>query len=273
VPDYVLFGETGTARRYYLSSGDSILMLNSGFTLWRAMIDLVIALFAVSAFLLIKHKLNYLNLISRISLLTGIGVIVLAGLLDQAIDLGIIESPYLLPFAGFVLYLALSFIPFINFINIVSTNFEIIEKDKKWQKLINNTDILVVGLNRMGQIEYLSPYFYKLTGYSEEDVMGKDWFEFVIPPKESYNVQGTFIEVLAYEFHPHYTNPIMTKSKEERMIRWFNIRTRDKSGIITGSLSIGVDISEDIKEKESIRKKLTEAENLIILLNEKIEKA
>lgn len=273
VPDYVLFGETGTSRRFYLPSGDSILMINNGFTLWRAMIDLVILLFTVSAYLLIRRKLNYINLLTRIFLFAGIILIFLSGIYDQAVDLDMTESAYMLPFAGFTFYLVLSFIPFINFVNVVSSHFDIIEREKKLQKLFNDTDLVVVGLNRMGQVEFLSPYFYKLTGYSEEEVMGKDWFEFVIPPKEHYEVQGAFVEILAYEFHPHYTNPILTKNKEERMIRWYNVRTRDKSGIITGSLSIGVDVSDDIKEKDSIRKKLIEAENLIIMLNEKIDKA
>ena len=272
VPDYVLYGETGITRRFYLPSGDSILMINNGFTLWRAMIDLVIALFAVSAFLLIKRKLFYINLLTRIILFSGIGAVVISGLYDHAIDVGQFKSVYVLPFAGFAFYLVLSMIPFINFVKVVSSHLDMIEKEKKWQKLINTTDLLVVGLNRMGQVEFLSPYFYKLTGYSEEEVMGKDWFEFVIPPQEYYNVQGAFVEILAYEFHPHYTNPILTKNREERMIRWFNIRTRDHAGIITGSLSIGVDVSEDIKEKESVKRKLKQAEDLIILLNEKIEK-
>ena len=206
-------------------------------------------------------------------LFAGILLIFFSGVYDQAVDLDMAESAYMLPFAGFTFYLVLSFIPFIHFVNVVNSHFDIIEREKKWQKLISNTDLVVVGLNRMGQVEFLSPYFYKLTGYSEEEVMGKDWFEFVIPPEEYYEVQGAFVEVLAYEFHPHYTNPIMTKNKGERMIRWYNIRTRDKSGIITGSLSIGVDVSDDIKEKDSIRKKLIEAENLIIMLNEKIDKA
>jgi PAS domain S-box-containing protein len=271
-PDYVMFGETATTHRFSLPSGDNILMINSGFTIWRALVDLTILLFIVSAWLLISRNLNYLSFKTRVALFTGLGLLFVGGLFDQAVDLGRIQSAYILPLAGFTYYMILSFIPFLKFVQVSSFQFEIIDRDEKWQSLIHKTDLLVVGLNRMGQVEFLSPYFYELTGFKEEEVIGKDWFEFIIPPKAHYDVQGTFVEILAYEFHPHYVNPILTKNNEERMIRWFNVRTRDKAGVITGSLSIGVDVSDEVKEKDSIRKKLKEAENLIIELNEKMIK-
>jgi PAS domain S-box-containing protein len=272
VPDYVLFGEVVESRRYQLPTGDSILMINNGFTLWRAVLDLVLLLFAVSAFLVFARKPDYLNAKTKAILYSGIAMLMVAGFFDQMVDLGVIKSFYILPFAGFTLYMILSFIPFNNFVKVVNTHYDNIERDKKWQSLVSHADLLAVGLNRMGHVEFLSPYFYELTGYTSEEVLGKDWFEFIIPPKEYFNVQGAFVEILSYEFHPHYMNPILTKNKEERMIRWYNVRTRDQAGIITGSLSIGVDVSDDIKEKDSIRKKLKEAEDIILHLNEKIER-
>lgn len=271
-PDYVLFGESALPHRYYLPSGDSILVMNTGLTAWRAIVDLTIILFSVSAFLLIARNPDNINIKTRTSLYAGISLVILAGLFDQLVDLGLLQAAYVLPVAGFILYMILCFIPIINFLKNFNAQQSFIEREKKWQRLFNHTDLLVVTLNRMGQVESLSPYFYELTGYKKEEVIGKDWFEFIIPPKEYYNVQGAFVEVLSYESHPHYMNPILTKNKEERMIRWFNVRTRGNDGIITGSLSIGVDVSDDIKEKESIRKKLLEAENLIIELNEKIDR-
>ncbi|MCK7460848.1 MAG: PAS domain-containing protein [Sphingobacterium sp.] len=125
---------------------------------------------------------------------------------------------------------------------------------------------MVVGLNRMGHVEFVNPFFFELTGYKEDEVIGKDWFEFFIPPKEYYNVQGAFIEILTYEFHPDYLNPILTKNKEEKMIRWFNVRTTTQQGKISGSLSIGIDMTRDTLEKESLLKKLKEAEHLITKL-------
>jgi PAS domain S-box-containing protein len=137
------------------------------------------------------------------------------------------------------------------------------QQEKKFRNLVNDADIIVVGLNRMGNVEFINPFFLELTGYQEDEVIGKDWFEFFIPPNESYNVQGAFIEALVSDFHPYYENPVLTKSKEEKMIRWYNVRTRDQNENIIGSLSIGVNITEDLREKQDIVRKLKAAEELI----------
>jgi len=112
-------------------------------------------------------------------------------------------------------------------------------------------------------VEFINPYFYRLTGFKPEEVIGKDWFEFFIPPKEHYQMQGAFLELLHTENHPRHINPILTKDHKQIMINWFNVRTQDQSGTITGSLSIGVDISEHVEENRSLKQKLRDAEKLI----------
>jgi PAS domain S-box-containing protein len=271
MPDYVLFGESASTYRHYLPGGDSLLMIDKGFSNWRLLLDISILVFAISSFLLLLRNLESVSFRTTVTLFAGAGLLLLAGLFDQMVDMGQIESTYVLPFAGFAFYLVLIFYPLGLILKQLMGHETVIERGRKWEYLVNHSELIVVGLNRMGQVEFLSPYFYELTGYKEDEVIGKDWFEFVIPPQEYYNVQGAFVEILSYEFHPHYLNPILKKNKEERMIRWFNVRTRDMSGQITGSLSIGVDVSDDIKEKESMKRKLEEAENLIMQLNEKIE--
>jgi PAS domain S-box-containing protein len=269
IPDHFLFGEHASIHRHSQTAEDSFLMISKGFTTWRAFIDITIQLFIASSVLIIARKLDSIKLATAVPLYFGLGFLIFGGLYDQLIDLGYFHSGYLLQYSGFALYMILSFFPFYSFVKALSYNEAIAERDKKWQSLVQNTELIVVGLNRMGQVEFLSPYFFEITGFKREEVIGKDWFEFLIPPDEYFNVQGAFVELLAYEFHPHYVNPILTKDKEKRMIRWFNVRTRDQEGIITGSLSIGVDISEDIKEKETIRKRLQEAENFMEILHDK----
>jgi PAS domain S-box-containing protein len=244
-------------------------LIGNGFTYWRAIKDLTILVLVISAFLVLFKKLNDVSFRTIAWLFGGVGIVLFAAVFDQCIDLGQIQSVYMLPFAIFTFYIFLIFIPFNMFIRETITLQNIVLQEKRWQNLINQADLIVVDLNRMGVVESINPFFYTLTGFSEEEVIGKDWFEFFIPPKEYYNVQGTFVEVLESEFHPQYLNPILTKNKEEKMIRWFNIRTHDQHGKIKGSLSIGVDVSEETKEKKNLLKKLNEAEKLIKELNKK----
>lgn len=269
VPDNILFGNDASTRHLILPHGDNILMIGTGFTLWRILIDITILVFAGSVFYSFVKRLDFISFRTIIILYSGLGTILMAGIYDQLVDLGQIYSTYMLPFASFIFYLILTFIPFVFFIKEIINQQQIIEQEEKWRNLLNKAEIIVVGLNRMGHVEFINPYFFELTGYQEDEVMGKDWFEFFVPPKDYYNLQGAFIEILEFEFHPHYFNPILTKKKEEIMIRWFNVRTRDHQDTITGSLSIGVDVTKDFLEKNDLIKKLKDAEDLIVELSQK----
>jgi PAS domain S-box-containing protein len=269
IPDNILFGASTTTRRFVSQYGDDILMIGTGFTLWRALIDLAMAIFVFYTLVLLIRKMYIISYGKIVVLFCGLGIILLAALFDQLIDLGQIQSSYMLPFALFIFYIILTCMSILCYIKKVFSQQNIIHQGQKWLYLVNQADVIVVGLDRMGHVEFINPYFYTITGYKEDEVLGKDWFEFFIPPKEYYNVQSAFVEILEFEFHPHYLNPILTKDKEERLIRWFNVRTRNKQGNITGSLSIGIDVTNEINESDILAKKLSEAERLIANLVKK----
>lgn len=269
IPDEMMFGESGAVRRLVLTHGDHLLMIATGYSFWRSLMNFSVLVFIVSSFVILLKKMNTINFQMVVIIFSGLGLIVLTALFDQLVDLDQIDSTYMLPYAIFIFYLLLIFIPSLFFISEVITHHEMIEEEKKWLGLIQNVDLIVVELNRMGIVENINPYFYKLTGYSEEEVVGKDWFEFFIPSKEYYKVQGAFVEILEFDFHSHYLNPILTRNHEEKMIRWFNVRTLSSGGSITGSISIGVDVTNEIEERNSLEKKLAEAEKIISNLEQR----
>jgi len=118
------------------------------------------------------------------------------------------------------------------------------EAERRWRSLLENVQLLVVGLDSMGNVEYVNPFFLSLTGYTQAEVLGKNWFENFLPPSHQQQVNTVFDEVLQDNFHPHYTNPILTKSGEERFIAWNNTLLRDTDGNIIGTTSIGEDITQ-----------------------------
>ncbi|VXD23083.1 Multi-sensor signal transduction histidine kinase [Planktothrix serta PCC 8927] len=118
------------------------------------------------------------------------------------------------------------------------------ESNRRWQSLLDNVQLIVVGLNDQGQIEYVNSFFLKLTGYAEADVLGKFWFDQFIPKSQNLEVKKTFKEIIANHFHSHYQNSIITQSGEERMIAWNNTLLQDVDGNAIGTISIGEDITE-----------------------------
>lgn len=267
LPESILFGENATTRILQLPEGDQIVMIQSGFTLWRLLRDISIVLFVTGSFAMIYKKLEGISFRTAVAIFGGLAIMLGSAFYDQLVDLDIFPGPYMYPFAEFLYYSILTFIPF----NIVIEE-NVLQQNQLQQlsgirDLAFHVDLLVIRLNRMGAVESVNPYFCKITGYAEKEVLGKDWFEFLIPPKDYYKVQGAFLEVLDSEKYPQQVNPILTKLNEEVQIHWFNARTHDPEGQINGSLSIGVNIDDDIREKMMLKKKLSEAEELISRLS------
>jgi PAS domain S-box-containing protein len=118
------------------------------------------------------------------------------------------------------------------------------ENARRWQSLLNNVQLAVVGLDQNGNVEYANSFFLKLTGYTEAEVLNQSWFENFIPANLRLDIKKTFQEVLEHNFHDHYQNAILTKSGEERMIAWNNTLLRDLQGYPIGTISIGEDITD-----------------------------
>ncbi|MBD2187665.1 ATP-binding protein [Pseudanabaena mucicola] len=121
------------------------------------------------------------------------------------------------------------------------------ESNRRWQSLLDNVRLIVVGLNCQGQVEYVNPYFLEATGYVLEEVMGKDWFTNFLPQLPSAQISLDFADSLVNDFRTYYQNSIVTKVKEEKEISWNNTLLRNESGEIMGTLGIGEDITEKLK--------------------------
>ena len=125
--------------------------------------------------------------------------------------------------------------------------------ERRLRTLFETVNLIVLGLDREARVDYVNPYFSKLTGYPLDEIVGKAWFEKFVPVRDRKEMRGVFLDVLEREFHPHYQSTILTHSGEERMIAWHNTVLRDEHGTATGTLSIGEDVTEHRRLEEQFR--------------------
>lgn len=119
------------------------------------------------------------------------------------------------------------------------------------EKLIEIANAIVVTLDENANIFTFNKFAEKLTGYKKEEVQGKNWFNVFIPERDKIEIPSVFKQVL--EDMPEassYKNPIVCKNGEERLIEWKNSVLKDKRGIPTGVLSIGIDITESFQAEQ-----------------------
>ncbi|OYQ61978.1 hypothetical protein B9G53_24580 [Pseudanabaena sp. SR411] len=121
------------------------------------------------------------------------------------------------------------------------------ESNRRWQSLLDNVHLIVVGLDYRGIVEYVNPFFLASTGYELDEVIGKNWFSHFLPQIKQEEVKEAFSDSLINNFQHHYQNLISTKTGEERMIAWSNTTLHNQDHQIIGTLSIGEDITEKLK--------------------------
>ncbi len=123
--------------------------------------------------------------------------------------------------------------------------------------------ILVIGTD--GKVQLINKKGCEILGYTEDEIIGKDWFENFIPEEERHEVKSIFSRMTSGEIDPfeYAENMIITRSGEKRIISWHNSVIKDGNNQqIVAILSSGEDITERRRaelEKEKTLAELKEA--------------
>ncbi len=125
--------------------------------------------------------------------------------------------------------------------------------------------VIIVVLNREGNITLINKRGCELLEYSEEELIGKNWFDFVLPSELVSAVRDIFNKVMQGELKntEYYENEIITGSGERRFIAWHNSLLYDKDNRIFGTLSSGEDITARSRAEKLLLNALKERETLI----------
>ncbi|MBI5195643.1 MAG: PAS domain S-box protein [Nitrospirae bacterium] len=136
------------------------------------------------------------------------------------------------------------------------------ERDRA-QGYLDTVEAIIVALDYNGRITLINRKGCRLFGYSEDELIGQDWFSVCLPqPDGMENVYPVFLKIIAGDIEAveYFENPIITRSGELRQMAWHNTPLRDSRGRITGTLSAGNDITEHKKAEKTLveRRKLLE---------------
>ena len=115
---------------------------------------------------------------------------------------------------------------------------------------------MIVGLDRDGRVALINQRGCELLGYTEGEILGRNWFQTVVPDKVRDRVLQLFRRIMAGELPAlsHFENEIMTRQGDVRHVAWNNTLERNADGEIVGTLSSGQDITE-LKWAEQERKR------------------
>ncbi|MDM8001058.1 MAG: PAS domain S-box protein [Dehalococcoidia bacterium] len=122
------------------------------------------------------------------------------------------------------------------------------------ENIIRTANAIIVMLDVEGRVTLLNEAGEKITGYRQDELLGKNWFDVVVPRERYPNVWEQFNKLKPTgKTVDTFENPILTKSGEERIIAWRNstLTANDK---VIGTLSFGTDITDRKKAEEALRR-------------------
>jgi len=112
--------------------------------------------------------------------------------------------------------------------------------------VIINSDQKVILVNKKG---------CEILDYSEEEIVGKNWFDSFVPERIRKQLKENFANWVAGEVGAleYYETPVLTKNGAEKLIAWNNTILQDDAGRIVATLCSGEDITERKRTEEELQ--------------------
>ncbi|MDZ4164113.1 MAG: MASE3 domain-containing protein, partial [Smithellaceae bacterium] len=145
------------------------------------------------------------------------------------------------------------------------------ERDRA-QGYLDVAGVMLVVIGSDQNVQLINKKGCEVLGYSEEEIVGKNWFDHFLPENLPENVKAVFLKILSGEVEPfeYFENDVLTKEGQERAIAWHNTMLRDGEGNIIATLSSGEDITDRKRveeEREKVVHELKEALGKVKLLS------
>jgi PAS domain S-box-containing protein len=142
-------------------------------------------------------------------------------------------------------------------------------------RLVEAAQAIIMVTDPKGRVVQFNPYMEELCGYELDEVRGLDWFKTFTAPEERQSLRNLYLEADELQLRGAVT-AILTRDGERRHIQWSADTLREPDGRVTGVLSVGLDITEQMRaaqevlvEKERSRAILETALDGILTMDER----
>lgn len=145
----------------------------------------------------------------------------------------------------------------------------LIESERRLAQILESGNIASMALNNDGTIRYCNDFLLKITGYTFNEIKGKNWFKTFIVDEERNAMFQLFSEIIFNKrINSNFDNIILSKNGKKIYFSWYNT-VLFSNNEVTGVACIGVDITK----KKSYEAQLKEKNEAYKLMNEKLIEA
>ncbi len=147
------------------------------------------------------------------------------------------------------------------------------EKGSRLKTYVDVASVIFVVIGNDCRIKLINPKGCQVLGYSEKELLGRDWFEMVIPEDKRDDIRSVFQKIINGEHSglEHIESEVITSSGKIRTIEWHNSYLKDDLGNITSTVSSGNDVTEILRLSKELEKREVEFKVQNIYLEELFE--
>ncbi len=113
-----------------------------------------------------------------------------------------------------------------------------------------------IALDPQSCITFANQHFLEASGYREDELIGRNWFDLFIPEEVRAQVKSVFAQSMESREtagYSSYENEILTKSGERRFVAWSNVISKDEAGNIIDVTCLGIDLTERRRAEKAVR--------------------
>jgi two-component system, cell cycle sensor histidine kinase and response regulator CckA len=131
--------------------------------------------------------------------------------------------------------------------------------EQRLSELLESMHLITVMLDGDGSITMCNDYMLRLTGWRREEIVGKNWFDLMVPLEEREGLRAEFAAASLESHVPrHFESAILGKSGERWLIAWEGTTLLDPQGQVSGFASVG----RDVTVSRALQEELIQSEKL-----------
>ncbi|KAA9327609.1 PAS domain S-box protein [Hymenobacter busanensis] len=111
--------------------------------------------------------------------------------------------------------------------------------------VLSRANLCYLLLDAEAKVVDFNDYFAHLTGYTREELLGRDYFDVFAPPMEREPRRFAFNKAWQeHQLQDFFERALLTRDGKQHTLYWYSEFDRDASGAPTGVLFVGRDLSE-----------------------------
>jgi diguanylate cyclase (GGDEF)-like protein/PAS domain S-box-containing protein len=126
------------------------------------------------------------------------------------------------------------------------------ESERRFRDILERVQLIAVMIDRTGLITFCNDHLLRLTGWTREELIGRNWYDTFPHPSEAHRYGLFLAAVESGEMPKSDETTILTRDGDELIITCNDMLLRDSSGRVIGMTSISEDITERRRAEERV---------------------